>query len=271
MADSSAPQDPLEAANDSRLSEPDGARENPRPPMTRGEKLRMGCGVTILILLAIIGITAGTCYLLWKSEPGYWKANREYLANTSNADKIAKAEQLERRVTEGLSDHPDDAPQTVKFRFDEVNAWFDSKYEAWAINQGRLAPGQLKRPFMITAEGSDLVLAARVQTPEVDQVVSVVLAFEIVPDGRARLQLKSIRGGKLPIPTSYVVQRLAPMIPQIQDPSTGETQDPANLATTGIFYPPVIKHAGRDLRLLNFKVEDEGIEITFKNERPKAK
>lgn len=281
MHDSSGPRDndrPTQPSADdrsslssARISEPDDPRENPRPPMTRGEKLRMGCGITVLVLLAIIGITLGTGYLLWRGEPGYWKNNRDFLKGQTNADKIARAEQMERKLALGLSDPVDSDTQTIKFHFDEINSWFDSKFDAWSINQGFMVPGTIKRPFMVTNEGRDLVIAARVQSADVDQIMSAVINYEVLPDGRARLLLKSLRGGKLPLPAGTLIERFKPMIPPIPSPDGGEPQDPVNLTTTGIYYPPVIQLGGRDLRLLKFNVDNEGIEMTVKTERLNGK
>ena len=249
----------------------------------------IGCtGVVILAILAVT-LAAGVGYWMWNSTPDYWEANQQALASTTREQQERMADDAFNRLTstftaargESRSAGPPAAgaqsgelqasadqattateaspDRTVKLTYNEVNAWLATRLEDWLANQGTSLPKEV-RDFMIAKEGDNLVAAFQFDTPQLQQVVSLVLDVAMTPEGLMRVAVVRVRGGTLPLPIEELLQGIREGSP---DAVSEEDFDRLAGALDGQTFEPEFKIDGsRTARITHFKMLDDGVEVT---------
>jgi hypothetical protein len=235
-------------------------------------------------------------YWLWKSEPRYWKEHQEFLQTHPPQQIQEMAHDVERRVLEKLSlltsgvrtaggegagaaaeitgltpetgepgavgvlDAGTDQPQTISLTLDEANAWIAARLDDWLENRYQRLPQGVKDPMLAIEQGQP-VLAFKYETDQLQTVVSFVFDLTIGGDGRATLKLLKMRAGKLPVPANLVNKGLT------QTASDQQLQDRlAQFAKTldGYRFSPIVKINHKRLRMLGFKLRDNGMDVTVR-------
>lgn len=241
----------------------------------RRNRWLMGCGALLLVLV-LIAVTAGLIGRhLWQSEPAYWTRHQVFITETDVPTQQRVADDAFNRVMSELSysrgyrpagsgeqTDPDNlGVRTIRLGFEEANAWLAQSLGAWLENRGQQMPAGISNP-MLAAEGGDLVAAFRYQKGEVDQVFSVLLMLEFESDGRAVLSINGLRGGRLPLPTQSILDRL----PDV----AGEAEHSRAIKVLMGEQPfdPILPIDGtRQARIIGMRVDDEGVELTLQAER----
>jgi hypothetical protein len=255
-------------------AQPSPPSQRPRQKRLFGCMGCTGCLTTLGILVLVLAVVAGYCYWLWSSPPGYWTQRQALKRQVSEAERTQAAENLEKRYWRMLSytgpDEPDGdggsipnpghapnpagnpnaatgpASQGYGLRLlivsvDEANAWLDTKLQPWLANQsGWLKKNNLRWPPevsepMVAIEDGAIVLAFRYTGKDFTQIISVVGDVSVPADGKIKFQVKSIRGGDLPLPAKTMTSQMRDrvdkarrqMLDQIASTFDGKTFDAA--------------------------------------------
>lgn len=197
----------------------------------------------------------------WNSQPAYWQDNEAQakqhidqlpdLANRFENKMISETSLLD---TEGAVD-------TLVLPYDLANAWLRTKFPKWMNNQGYTIPPPFN-DFMIATENGMPVIAFRLSTPEIEQVIS--MRFKVQLQGEnAHLQLDGCRAGRLSIPAESIIEHLSHKLP-------GYNIDPLIKLVRGLTFDPMTRHPGhtnRDLRLVGIQFMENKMVLTLKAQR----
>lgn len=232
----------------------------------------MGC-LIVLLLFALLAVAAvGIGRKLWRSEPAYWARNQTAIAGTDQTLLIDAADRAFNRILGELSDSRgyqptgkgDDAlgVRTITLNFDEANAWLATRLKDWLANQKRELPAGLTDP-MLASSGDSLVAAFHYKNNDIDQVFSVLLSLKFLDDGQAVLSIDGIRGGRLPLPTGSVLNRLPG---GAEDGEAHHSRVVAVLLGQQPFDPVLPIDGTRQARIIGMKVDDKSVGLTVRAE-----
>ncbi|HEX7008745.1 MAG TPA: hypothetical protein VF184_02110 [Phycisphaeraceae bacterium] len=274
----------------------------PSRVVARGHILVWICGSVVLLLLIAAIVGGGAAFYLWRSEPSYWQAHQQFRSRTTPQERQNMADQLVNRIARTISDPEEalepwqladagregsspappavavqadgatpvnhvDSPLAPRHRrltatFDEINAWLDERSAAYLAHQGKSLPASVSG-LMLTAQGQNLVLAFQLDTDEIQQVVSVVFEPRLLPDGRMQVQIASIRGGRLPMPTDKLLEQIQQ---ELGDDSSAEADLLAKILEGQPFEPVWPVDGSRQGRLTGLAISPEGVDLRFRVE-----
>lgn len=252
--------------------------ENPKAEAKKpGRRKRwlLGCGTLLLLVVLVVVSLVLIGRHLWRSEPAYWTQHTAFLADTDVPTQRRMADDAFNRVMSELSyakgykpvqtgekvDPDSLGVRTIRLGFEEANAWLAQSLNAWLENRGQRMPAGISDP-MLASEGDDLVAAFRYHKGEVDQVFSVLLMLEFQPNGQAVLSINGLRGGRLPLPTGSILERL----PDVA--GAAEHSRAIKVLMGEQPFDPILPIDGtRQARIIGMRVDDEGVELTLRAER----
>jgi hypothetical protein len=228
-----------------------------------------GCLWGVLVVAVLMALGGAWAWRLWKRVPAAWTRNQAFLAATDNATLLEMADNLEKRLLAELTDPGLDGtaagnvnqPRTIHVSMQEVNAWLAVKLPTWAANRGAVLPPEMSG-YMVASEGQDLVVAFQYQSPRVTQVISVVIGLDIQPTGQAELSVRHVRGGELPLPPGTVVNQVKKAIAA----RSAQNSDINAIIDGRPFDPLVDIDAARRLRLLGYRLDADGADVTIRTE-----
>lgn len=232
----------------------------------------------VLILLVLIGFLAFAYGRhLWRSEPAYWIQNQAFTANTSDVAMTDMADRAFNRILSELAYSRGYQPvdtgagdttgkqslgvRTIRLGYEEANAWLATRLDDWMVNQGRELPAGISRP-MLASNGDSLVAAFRYQNQEINQVFSVLLSLEFLDNGKAKLSVDGVRGGRLPLPTRTVLDQL----PGVNKDDAQRSQTVAVLLGQQSFDPILPIDGTRQARIIGMQVDDQGVSLVVRAE-----
>lgn len=251
------------------MGEPTTASSSPaNAPRSR----RLGCQIVLLAAIAFLVAGSVTAYWLWKSVPSDWVSNQAYLNSLDNAAKLQIAEAVRNRVVAEATDiaQPGSPGQpylnqerTIHLTFQEINVWLADELPTWNESMNLKLPPQIK-DYMLSPAGENLVLRARYDTPELNQIISVEFGIDFFDDGSARLRLEGVRGGLLPVP-------LGPILNQVRKSASGDERAKGIKGLIdflgGESFSPIAKlDSTRQLRLIGYHITGDGIDLHVKTE-----
>lgn len=242
----------------------------------------LGCGGLLLAVVGLLSAGGGYAYHLWNTVPAGWQEVEHHRSRRTPQDRAALAARVENRVMSALSSTPSspapsssvafasestpDVPavQTLTLSNEEINVWLEHRLPLWAANQNVPLPEEIHE-LRYWPEADQPVVAAQIALEDVTQVVSIVFDLELRDDGKARLRLHDVRGGRLPMPTRRFVDRT---IEDLQERSASQkVQDIVDLLHGHWFDPVVPIDQTRCNRLTGFTVEPQGITLRYRRER----
>lgn len=245
--------------------------------MTKASKAKrlLGCSAIVLMVLVLLVLgTVGVVRHLWHSEPGYWTANQAY----TSGDRSALTDEADRafnRVMSELSNDSGYRPQpgendpgaygvrTIRLSFDEANAWLATRLNDWLVNQHRELPAGVSEP-MLTSDGDSLIAAFRYRNAgkQIDQVFSVWLDMKFLDDGRATLHIEGVRGGRMPLPTKMVLEKL----PSATGAHAHRSDVIAVLLGQEAFDPVLPIDGSRQARIIGMSVDKDSVSLKLRAE-----
>lgn len=227
-------------------------------------------------LLMIIG--AVVVFLLMQTEPHYWEDNQAFLHNHTPEEINAIADRLEARILGVLMAHdanasrvrdtnmpqiPGEGPdtRTVFMTTEEVNAWMAKRLHAWARYQGYLVPEQFQDP-MVAIDDGHLTFAFRYASPGWSQVFSGRLYASFDDTNHAKLRIKRVRAGEMPIPPGgiglYIRHHMG------NDVESGSNADWFDKVDEIDFNPKFKSQSRQRVWLKGYTVRDGGIYLVLK-------
>lgn len=211
--------------------------------------------ITTIILIGLFFVWR------WNSLPGYWQDNEAHARQ--NIDRLPElANRFENKmISEASLLDTEGQLVTLTVPYDLANAWLRSKFPKWMANQGYLIPPPFS-DFMIATENGMPVIAFRLTTPEIEQVISMRFAVQLQGDN-ARIHLDNCRAGRLSIPAESIIEHLGNKLP-------GYNIEPLIKLVRGVTFERVTKHPGhtnRDLRLMDIKFIENEMVLTLQAQR----
>jgi hypothetical protein len=158
-------------------------------------------------------------------------------------------------------------PTTLTLTVEEINAWITENFADWMTYKGYDLPREIQEPMFSLRDGG-MLLAFRYDSPEWSQVFTATFDVQINDDGRARLQLRDVQAGNLPIPTHAIGKTVAQGAP-----GSDQAQQVANwLDKLNDFeFSPVIKlDQNRKVRVLAYELRSDSVELIVEMEAPLA-
>lgn len=276
---------------------------SPAAPRKRS-RWKLGCTVVMLSLVALICVAGVVIYGLWNAEPTQWKAIAEFKRSVAVQERVKMADNVRNRFLREISALDDESDQVVgdegaasqganatardastshapsaakprerviSMTTDELNAWLDQGLPSLLVNQEIHLPDELSN-LAAWGENGKPVFAFKVATPQVQQVVSIVLNPEFLPTGKARASIAAVRGGKLPLPLKTVTGLVRD---KLEAADRKDLVDRLQGAVDGKEFDPTGSVDGtRTARLVGLKFNDTGLDLTFriekKDKRPQA-
>ena len=228
------------------------------PPPRRKRRLIQRIVLGTIGVVLLIGLFL---FWRWHHTPSYWRANEalmdeqeEHLPQLANEFESRMISNASRLDTEG-------ADATLVVPYDLANAWLRSKFPKWLANQGYTIPPPFS-DFMIAADDGRPIVAFKLTTPEIEQVIS--MRFEVRLSGdRAHIQLDGCHAGGLRVPVNSIADHLTNKLPAYDI-------EPLIKLIHGVSIDPVFKHPGhtnRNLRLIGLEMQKDAAVLTLRAER----
>lgn len=150
----------------------------------------------LLVVIVLLTIGSGWAAYLWYAVPADYRQYERFLSTqTPERLDLAAAE-----VDKAVTDHRVVAGvQTVTLKRRQINAWLTRRLPRFLRDRGSEFPLKIHN-VMVTFDDQDFIFRGRFETTEYNKIVSVRVRIAFDQDGRMRLYLKSIHGGKLRLP-----------------------------------------------------------------------
>ncbi len=214
----------------------------------------------LVLLLGLAMLMVATGYAMLRSDPAHWRLQQQWRSSTPRAERAAMAEQLQRHVVNGLLSLGDTDTAAARFRIplDQANAWLELHLPGWLEHQGIALPREFSWPMLAPRAGG-IVLAFRVDVPDLHQVVSVELRPRVLREGVVVLGVSHVQAGKLPLPMEAL---LAALRRGATDPQKQRDIEAFSAALRGGEIPARWRHsATRDALLSSVEVGPEAVEV----------
>lgn len=222
-------------------------------------QLALLAAVTLLVLFVIV------LYSVSRLTPGYWKHNEKLLAS-DNATLLQLANTFEQRALRDLSgSHEEQATtRTIHVAFAEINAWLNIKLEDYLANRKVSLPKEIRHP-MLAGEDGKLILAFKLDTPQLKQVISIELQPIFEESGnRFQLKLLGAHAGVLPLPIQTLREQAS-----AQSPDAKEQIDKVFDLLGNQWLEAVQHHPGdarQNLRLIGINISSDGLDLMLRSE-----
>lgn len=250
-----------------------------------------GCVGVILIAITLLIIVAAGGWYMWRHVPSHVAKQQDWLASTPDSELQQRAVALENRLPGEISAwtgdpatapptsqsaSPTDAGITSSFDPDnphrreivinlhDANAWLATRLSQWSANQGSPLPSFISPPTISHDDGR-LVIAGRITTSRLDQIISVRAHIAIVDDKNMRVTLDKLRAGSMPIPVGNVVGEMRKAMQN--NPNADKLDYAAQLFDEGIVVPSTISvDESRQVRLAAWDIDADEIRLTVETE-----
>lgn len=161
---------------------------------------------------------------------------------------------------------PADGVRTIRLTLAQANAWLRVNLADWARAHDYAPPPEVTRP-VVSIDGDQLVMGFRYSGRYFTQNFSVTFKTRFGADGKARIDVLTVRAGSLPLPMGALVGTLDGM-------SAGGRE--ARAAGRWIermqdleFSPTVRLSNGQRLRVVGYRPDGDGIELSLRAEPAK--
>lgn len=232
-------------------------------PPPRRRRLLLGCGLLLMIAVALVTIVSLIGYSLYRTVPADYVRVQDERQRSNPDDRYASAIQLENHMSSELTftsyfdEHGRPIPDASDTRHilvptDQINAWLDQRLQQWLDNRDIRLPIDVSDPAFWTA-GDKVMLAARVRAADFDHVVSCAIRIDMPEDSdEATIRLTGLRIGRLPVPLGVIRDAVG--------------DDHATQAIDGITFPAVQVIGGQTARWVSITPVDGGLMIELRRE-----
>jgi hypothetical protein len=191
----------------------------------------------------------------------------------------AEARALETRIRTGRTSATMPSEIVVSFTDDELNSFF----QTWQshLNWRASYEKRFTDPVILVREGK-LILAARIK--DLDIVTSIHVQPGLDSDGRLRLEIVRVLGGKLPLPraildrySQHVINSVAARVPAwrawARIDETGSANNPAiyaamaellintfeNRSSEAVLFVPILDESAVPVRIVDLQIENNAL------------
>ncbi len=227
-----------------------------------------------LLMLAVI-LGGGWAYWQWQSTPTYWQANTQFLEKTKAEQLEQLAQDVENQVLNALSTrrgqyalgqvNPTQATQTgqsnateeIRLSIEHVNAWLHVRLPQWLANQNIQMPQAVSKLMLHTEQGQPAVAFAYSHEGH-EQIVTLVFDMKVAPGGLMTVRLREMRGGKLPLKSDWIADRMG----------SSSLAEQASALMQGKTFEHVFSHPTdpkRKVRLTALDIQPQGVILQIKS------
>lgn len=195
------------------------------------------------------------------ATPRYWEEHQTFLEDTPAQDLQHLAQDIQSRTLREWS-YPigdGDGIRTVRYHFDEVNAWLATRLKPLLDNQNLSMPDQVGE-FMLTQRDGQLVLAFDYESSTFGpRIASLYFGFEAQKDQPLAAKIWSARAGEQPLILRYLVGQIADQsalsAPAIQDLLQRIAKKQF------VTLPPIPVDDHREAHILDVQMDPGGIDL----------
>lgn len=161
----------------------------------------------------------------------------------------------------------DTTPRKITVSVEEANAWLTERLDQVLASHGASMPHQITNPG-VAIDGDKVVALFSITAEGVTQNVSAYLNIDMVPGDagqppRLKATLEGIKGGNLPLPR----QRITKALQARADEARNKAMQKVQRLLDGNAMDAVFKFDGkRNLRLIDFEVGKDGVDLTLRTE-----
>lgn len=227
-------------------------------------KRRRWTGYLLLLLIGLLGVFVVRAALKLSATPTYWSQHQTFLQDTPPEQLQELAQDIQSRSLREWS-YPigdGDGVRTVRYAFDEANAWLATRLKPLLDNQDLSLPAEIGE-FMLTQRDGQLVLAFDYESSTLGpRIASLYFGFEAADNQPLAARIQSARAGEQPLLLRYLVKQVADQL----DSEDASLQDMLPKIGKKQFVPlpaiPVDDH--REATILGIEVEPEGIDLLIR-------
>lgn len=221
-------------------------------------------GYVLLGLIVVLGFFVVRAALLVRATPTYWQEHQAFLRDTPAPDLQHLAQDIQSRTLREWS-YPigdGDGIRTVRYHFDEVNAWLATRLKPLLRNQNVELPSEIGE-FMLTQRDGHLVLAFDYESERFGpRIASLAFRFQEQKGESVSAAIKSARAGEQPLPISYLVDRVADQ-PRFADVEMQKVMQ--RIAKKQLIaLPPIPVDDHREATVLGIEVRPEGVDLLIR-------
>jgi len=235
--------------------------EGEKPPLSPVKKFALGCLLVTLVFFTIACITGAILWRQFHRDPQYWEQNQLKVAGMQPEQLAQQAEDFEKKMlgttAPAVEGEPDEPVRTLHVTCDEVNAWIAVKAQAWAAHQNIELPPQIQGS-MIAVEDGRLVIAFKVESPQVQKIISAPIDVKIDDTGLAHVRILGLRAGDMNVPLWAIPSGLT---------NRPDVASQWQQLQNGVTFTPVRAiDPHHRLRLLAMEVKPDGLDLKVKTE-----
>ncbi len=158
---------------------------------------------TLVGLGGVLLFTAGVGYALWSASPAHWR-----VVDADDEEVKKAAGRFERSTVSRLTHvRPPEKAWRLVLEQRPLNRWLATRLPQWLRNQGIEIAEELENAVeqrMVAFRRDHVVVAAKLTTPDLSQILSLRYTPTVTDDGLVRLTLDGMYAGRLPLPRAAV-------------------------------------------------------------------
>lgn len=228
------------------------------------KRRRRWAGWVLLILIVVLGFFVVRAALRLGATPSYWTDHQTFLRDTPEQDIQHLAKDIQSRTLREWS-YPigdGDGVRTVRYQFDEVNAWLATRLRPMLENQNLTLPDEIGQ-FMLTQRDGELVLAFDYRSEALGQrIASLYFMFRPTDDGTLSAAIRAAKAGEQALGVRYLVGAVADQ-PALDDPDMQDL-----LYRIGerrfVALPPIPVDDHRHATVLGIAIAPQGVDLTIR-------
>ncbi len=221
-------------------------------------------GYLLLLLIGVLGFFVIRAAVKLNATPAYWSQHQTFLQETPPEQLQELAQDIQSRSLREWS-YPigdGDGVRTVRYAFDEVNAWLATRLKPLLKNQDLSLPPEVGE-FMLTQRNGQLVLAFDYESRQLGpRIASLYFDFDTADDAPLAGRIVSAQAGEQPLVLRYLVREVADQL----DSADATLQDMLKKFGTKQFVTlpiiPVDDH--REATILGIDIQPEGIDLLIR-------
>ncbi|MEM1107289.1 MAG: hypothetical protein AAGH99_01205 [Planctomycetota bacterium] len=227
-------------------------------------RVRRRLGYVVLLAISLIGFFVVRAAWRLQATPAYWEQHQSFITETTEQDLEKMAQGIQSRTLREWS-YPigdGDGVRTVRYHFDEINAWLATRLRPLLKNQNLELPPQIGEFILAEREGQ-LVLAFDYESSSVgNRIASVRFGFR--GDGESPLagRVRWFGAGEQRLPLRQVVAQFEDQ-PALQDEEIQTLLDKISRREF-IELPPIPVDDHREATVLGLELTPTGIDLLIR-------
>ncbi|MEM9418305.1 MAG: hypothetical protein AAGA25_04505 [Planctomycetota bacterium] len=220
-------------------------------------------GYLLLGLIVVLGFVLIRTAWLVRATPTYWEEHQTFILDTPEQDLQTLAQDIQSKTLREWS-YPigeGDGLRTVRYNFDEVNAWLATRLRPLMKNQNMTMPKEIGE-VMLTQRDGELVLAFDYESQKLGtRIASVNFRFRPEEGQPLAAAIASAKAGEQRLYVKYLIDRLAKQ-PRLSDDASQQL-----LKRVGqkqfVTLPPIPVDDQRYATILDIDIQPEGVDLTI--------